>query len=200
MTKLTADAEALNLQDFAFEDDVSSKGKPVKYIVFDDPNYRLPEENVAILKQICGGYFFYSPNRKRWGFSCKNKSYELHVDNFLRLGLVPEGFNTTEHSRNFFIPREPIPFNIDDFLITFVELQGRPLFYYEHSAGKVEITINLRHWFFRTGDEIEKELAKKFVLSLVGTELQFTSNVLESFFTKLAYVQENLRYSYDGNK
>ena len=192
--------DSLATIDFQFEDDVSSRGKPVKYVVFADGYRNFTQEEKAILKQICDGYFFYSPTRKKWGFPAKNKNHEVYVYNYLKYGILPDGFSLPNQDRDFTIPRQAIPFNVEDFVFTYVELKGRPLFYFEHVRGKIEISINLKHWFFTTGDEIEKEIVRKFALTLVGTAHQFTSTMIESFFVKLACIQENLKYSYDRDK
>jgi hypothetical protein len=75
-------------------------------------------------------------------------------------------------------------------------MDGRPLFYTENLEESILININLKHWFFVEKSGIEKEFAKKMVLSLVGAKLEFTSITIESFFTKLNSIQSNLKYEY----
>ena len=79
-------------------------------------------------------------------------------------------------------------------------MHGRPLFYFENNEDAISIYINLSHWFFVEKNEIEKEFAKKIILSLVGAKHEFTSKTIDSFFTKLNSIQSNLKYNYGSNK
>lgn len=187
------------MADFEFINDVSPKGTLLKYIHFSDNNFRFSDEQKKILKEICNNYFFYSKTKKMWGFTHRGNN-EINVYNFLKDGTIPDEIINREAARNVQIRNEPIPFNVEDFEIKFIELKGRPLFYYENKDGIIEISINLKHWFFEKGDEAEKEFAKKMILSLVGTELEFTSQLIESYFVKLNSIQENLKYIYDNCK
>lgn len=181
--------------EFEFIDEKSAKGTALKYIKFNDNNFRLSTTQKETLKEICKGYFFYSKSKKMWGFT--NREYnELNVYNFIAEGSVPEDITEKVAARNIEIKKEPIPFKIEDFEIKFIELSGRPLFYHENNNGVIEININLKHWFFEKKDEAEKEFAKKIILSLVGTEMEYTSQLLENYFIKLNSIQENLKYTY----
>ena len=181
--------------EFELLDDVSKKGTALKYIQFADTTLRLTDAQKETLKAICHGYFFYSKSKRMWGFTHRGNN-EVYVYNFLKDGLIPDDLNKQEISRNVEVRKDPIPFNVKDFEMKFIELKGRPLFYYENKDGIIEININLAHWFFEKKDSSEKEIAKKMVLSLVGTELEFTSQLIESYFIKLNSIQENLKYNY----
>lgn len=180
---------------FELLDDVSKKGTPLKYIQFTDNTLRLTDEQKETLEAICQKYFFYSKSKKMWGFTQRGNN-EVHVYNFLKSGLIPDNLNKQEITRNVDIRKEAIPFNVKDFEMAFVELKGRPLFYYENKDGIIEININIAHWFFEKKDSSEIEIAKKIILSLVGTELEFTSQLIDSYFIKLNSIQENLKYNY----
>ena len=182
--------------EFELLNDVSKKGTPLKYIQFTDDTLRLSENQKETLEAICQGYFFYSKSKKMWGFTQRGNN-EVHVYNFLKSGIIPDDFKKNEITRNVDTRKEAIPFNVKDFDLTFIELKGRPLFYYENKDGTIEININLAHWFFENKDSSEKEIAKKIILSLVGTELEFTSQLIDSYFIKLNSIQENLKYTYD---
>ena len=134
-----------------------------------------------------------------WGFTCRGNN-ELNVSNYIGEGTIPQLNINQEVLQNVARRSEQIPFNLEDFEINFIELPGRPLFYHENKNGIIDIVINLSHWFFEKKDETEKELARKIILSLVGTELEFTSPLIESYFVKLNSIQQNLKYSYGNNK
>lgn len=185
--------------EFELLNDVSKKGTALKYIQFADTTLRLTDKQKETLKAICHGYFFYSKSKRMWGFTHRGNN-EVYVCNFLKDGSIPDEINKQEISRNVEIRKEPIPFNAEEFEIKFIELKGRPLFYYENREGIIEININLAHWFFVKRDSSEKEIVKKMVLSLVGTELEFTSQLIESYFIKLNSIQENLKYNYGKHK
>jgi hypothetical protein len=185
--------------EFELLDDVSKKGTPIKYIQFTDRNFRLSEEQKATMKAICQGYLFFSRTKSMWGFTDKRQR-TLNICNYLKKGIIPKEIKNKEEAKNEYIIKEAIPFKIEDFEIQFVELQGRPFFYHENKNGVIEININLKHWFFEKRDDTEKNLAKKIVLSIVGTELEFTSPLIESYFNKLNSVQENLKYTYGKSK
>ena len=178
-----------------FDNDISKKGTTIKYIHFEDEEYRLSDSQKEVLKEICSGYFFFSKAKRMWGFTDRGNN-ELNVFNFLINGKIPEYVNNQIKTRNLEIKKAQIPFVIEDFEIKFIEISGRPLFYHENINGKIEININLKHWFFEKKDETEKEIVKKMVLCLVATELEFTSQLIESFFTKLNSFQESLKYEY----
>jgi hypothetical protein len=185
--------------EFELRDDVSKNGTALKYIYFDDKEFRLTEDQKTTLKEICKGYFFYSKSKQMWGFTQRGNN-EIDVYNYLKNNYIPPEIANRTKSRYDLVRKEPIPFKVEDFEIQFIKLKGRPLFYYENKDGVVEIKINLTHWFFEKCDESEREFAKKIVLSLVGTELEFTSQLIESFFNKLNCIQENLKYSYGKHK
>ena len=180
---------------FEFLDDISSRGTPIKLIQFSTDDFRFNKAQKETLKTICQGYFFYIKIKQKWGFTHLGNN-ELYVYDYLKFGTVPEHVLIKENIRNYEIKKDDIPFNLNDFEITFFELTGRPLFYYENNKGKIKININLAHWFFEKKDPSEKEIVKKIILSIVGTELEYSSQVIDSFFIKLNSVQENLKYTY----
>jgi hypothetical protein len=180
---------------YVFIDELSIKGTSVKYINFLDDQFRLTSEQKDVLKKICNGYFFYSKTKKMWGFTNKGEN-EFNVSNFLNTGIIPDLIEIDVPVRNKEILIEQLPFNVDNFKFNFYEMDGRPLFYTENLEESILININLKHWFFVEKSGIEKEFAKKMVLSLVGAKLEFTSITIESFFTKLNSIQSNLKYEY----
>jgi|688.fasta_scaffold14842_9 hypothetical protein len=180
---------------YVFIDELSIKGTSVKYINFLDDQFRLTSEQKDVLKKICNGYFFYSKTKKMWGFTNKGEN-EFNVSNFLNTGIIPDLIEIDVPIRNKEILIEQLPFNVDNFKFNFYEMDGRPLFYTENLEESILININLKHWFFVEKSGIEKEFAKKMVLSLVGAKLEFTSITIESFFTKLNSIQSNLKYEY----
>lgn len=181
---------------FKFEDDVSKKGTSVKYINFFDSTFRFSEEQKKTLKAICKGFFFYSKTKRMWGFTNRGNN-EINVYNYILLGTIPNELLQEQINLVSQIRPEPLPFKVEDFTITFVDLKGRPLFYHIINNGIIEISINLDHWFFQYKNDSEKEFAKKIILSLVGTEYEFTSKVIESYFTKLHIIQTNLQGDYE---
>jgi hypothetical protein len=181
---------------FEFLNDVSKMGTPLKYIKFADSTLRLTEEQKETLKRICQGYFFYSKAKRMWGFTHKGDN-EVNVSAFLKFSTIPVEINSHQNSSEIEIRKDQIPFSLNDFEIKYVELKGRPLFYHENTEGIIEIHINLAHWFFEKRDSAEKEIVRKIVLSLVGTELEFTSQLIDSFFIKLNSIQENMKYNYE---
>ena len=185
--------------EFKLIDDFSKKGTPIKYINFADSTFRLSDEQKDILKSICQGYFFYSKSKKMWGFTHRENN-EINTCNYLKEGIIPDNIVKQKVSRIIGTRKELIPFNIADFEIKFIELKGRPLYYYENIEGIIEIYINLTHWFFEKHDASEKELAKKMVLSLIVTKLEFTSQLIENYFVKLNSIQENMKYNYGKRK
>jgi hypothetical protein len=134
-----------------------------------------------------------------WGFTHRGNN-EINTFNYLKEGIIPDNIVKQEVSRIIGTRKELIPFNIADFEIKFIELKGRPLYYYENIEGIIEIYINLKHWFFEKHDASEKELAKKMVLSLIVTKLEFTSQLIENYFVKLNSIQENMKYNYGKRK
>lgn len=182
-----------------FIDELSIKGTSIKYINFSDDQFRLTSEQKDILKKICNGYFFYSKTKKMWGFTDKGEN-EFNVSNFLNTGVIPDFIEKDVPVRNKEILIGQLPFNVDNFKFNFYEMDGRPLFYIENIEESILININMKHWFFVEKNEIEKEFAKKMVLSLVGAKLEFTSITIESFFTKLNSIQSNLKYEYANTK
>lgn len=178
-----------------FIDELSIKGTSIKYINFSDDQFRLTSEQKDILKKVCNGYFFYSKTKKMWGFTDKGEN-EFNVSNFLNTGVIPDFIEKDVPVRSKEILIEQLPFNVDNFKFNFYEMDGRPLFYTENIEESILININMKHWFFVEKNGIEKEFAKKMVLSLVGAKLEFTSITIESFFTKLNSIQSNLKYEY----
>jgi hypothetical protein len=183
--------------EFTFVSDVSQKGTPIKYIQFLDNNFRLSNEQKSTLKLICHGYFFYSKLKKMWGFTDRGNN-ELNVYNFINEGCIPDDIVKNKIQDKVDLRSEPIPFSLADFEIFYVEERGRPLFFYQSVEGIFQIKINLAHWFFVHKSDAEKEFAKKIVLSLVGTELEFTSPIIDSFFIKFHSIQEILKYQYSN--
>ena len=163
-----------------FIDELSKKGTSIKYINFSDDQFRLTSEQKDILKKICNGYFFYSKTKKMWGFTHKGQN-ELNVTNYLNTGVIPDHINKLDQSLNKEILKEQLPFKLENFKFNFYEMDGRPLFYTENNEDSILININLKHWFFVEKNEIEKQFAKKMILSLVGAKLEYTSITIESF-------------------
>jgi hypothetical protein len=190
--------------EFEFITAESKRGTPLRFIKFSDPNFRLTDSQKETLKAICKGYFFYSTSRRMWGLTKKGNN-EVDVYNYLHDGTLPNDIYvlstdllSIQHDSNAI--EKSIPFKLEDFDVKFIELRGRPLFYHEIKDGIIEIYINLNHWFFVNRDSSEKEFARKLILSLVGTELEFTSQLIENYFIKLNCIQDNLKYSYDKSK
>ena len=183
--------------DFEFVSDVSQKGTPIKYIQFLDKKFRLSNEQKSTLKLICHGYFFYSRLKKMWGFTDRGNN-EVYVYNFFYDGSIPDYVVNIQNQDEGDIRSEQFSFSIKDFEISYVEARGRPLFFYESVEGILKIKINLAHWTFVDKSDSEKEIAKKIILSLVGAELEFTSQIIDSFFTKFHSIQEKLKYQYNN--
>ena len=186
--------------EFDFVDGFSQKGTPMKFIDFKDKEFRLSDKQKEILKAICNGYFKWYPTKMKWGFTVRNDNH-LKIYNYLKTGESPININTSSKiGDSFFVDEEKIPFDIKEYSIKFIELKGRPFFYYEIVDGFVEIKINLAHWFFIEKNNSEKEIAKKIVISLIGTGLEYTSSIVDSYFVKLLTIQESMKYTYDQLK
>lgn len=187
--------------DLVFIDDVSKRGTAIKYIEFKDSKFRLSETQKEVIKEICQGYFFYSKTKKMWGFTTRNDNH-LKIYDYIKTGKSPIETKSPKQKvgPSFFVNEEPIPLNLKEYDVKFVNLKGRPFFYYDIVDGIVEVKINLAHWFFSEKNNSEKEIAKKIVTSLIGAGLEYTSSVIDSYFVKLLTIQENMKYTYDQLK
>lgn len=176
---------------FSFEKHQSSKGTPLLYIKLDPFSPKISEEQKKLLKIILNNYFFFSKEKRMWGFIDKGENAE-EVSNYLTFGALPErlDFIITNHVE--ILKKEYISIDLKDFEIRFISLKGRPLFTFSQANGMVEVTINLRHWFFTDRNNSEIEIVKKMVLSHVIACYEFTSPVIDSFNNKLLVTYENL--------
>lgn len=176
---------------FSFEPHHSSKGTPLLYIQFKDTSFKLNEEQKRTLKFLLNNYFFYSNEKKKWGFIDKGDN-KKEVSDYLKEGVIPDRLNFLFPKSEEIVQYEKITIDLKDYELRFIEVKGRPLFTFGLNNGVVEITINVKHWFFKTQDNSEKEIVKKMVLSHVIACNEFTSPVIDSFNNKLNLIQDSL--------
>lgn len=181
--------------DFTFENALSKKGKPVIYIR-SNTKKKFTEKEKRILKKICGGYFFYSPTKRMYGFSDRGNQYES-VKNFLFKDIIPEEirYEIYDEFKDAAINTEHTDLETE-ISVSYVNVKGRPLFYTDPYNGGIKVTINTKHWFFKNQSKEEKEIAAKIIVSLIKSKLMFTSELVDGFFMKLHAIQQ-IEFEYE---
>lgn len=171
-------------------------GKPWIYIEFESDDFRFEEEQKKVLKIICNNYFRWDRGAIKWTFPDRGMN-EFNVHEYLTNGIIPvEKINEVSGSQ--MMVRKGVEFDLSSYNVEYVDLQGRPLYFIELlQHGKILIKINLAHWFFEKGGCVEKEFAKKIIISLVGSQLSMTSKQIDFFLKELHSIMFNLKFSYD---
>jgi hypothetical protein len=176
---------------FSLEKHTSSKGTALLYINFFSTSFKFNKEQKRILKLMLNNYFFFSKEKNMWGFIDK-KDNKSDVVNYLVHGLIPERLNINTNEEAVVVQQEKISINLSDYEVKFIENKGWPLYTFALINGVTDITINLKHWFFKNKDNSEKEIVKKMVLSHVIACNEFTSPVIDSFNNKLQVIHNSL--------